>query len=316
MEKNSRKMPVVLGPTAAGKTAFAAHLASRLDGEIISADSRQVYRGMDIGTGKDYGDYMVDGNQVPAHLIDILDAGFEYNVYLFKQDFLRVYEDLSDRGKIPVLCGGSGLYIESVIKNYKLLHVPPNENLRADLDKKDFQELEGILKLYGPLHNQTDITSKKRIIRAIEIAMYQSTRSEPLEEEKELDTLVFGIKLERNIRRKRITERLMSRLDEGMVAEVENLIASGISHEKLDYYGLEYRYISLYIRGELAYDEMVSRLKSAIHQFAKRQMTYFRGMERRGTMIQWIDGMKSVEEMTDEALGIYRCDSDLPEQIT
>ena len=316
MEKNSRKMPVVLGPTAAGKTAFAAHLASRLDGEIISADSRQVYRGMDIGTGKDYGDYMVDGNQVPAHLIDILDAGFEYNVYLFKQDFLRVYEDLSDRGKIPVLCGGSGLYIESVIKNYKLLHVPPNESLRADLDKKDFQELEGILKLYGPLHNQTDITSKKRIIRAIEIAMYQSTRSEPLEEEKELDTLVFGIKLERNIRRKRITERLMSRLDEGMVAEVENLIASGISHEKLDYYGLEYRYISLYIRGELAYDEMVSRLKSAIHQFAKRQMTYFRGMERRGTMIQWIDGMKSVEEMTDEALGIYRCDSDLPEQIT
>ncbi|MCP4311413.1 MAG: tRNA (adenosine(37)-N6)-dimethylallyltransferase MiaA [Bacteroidetes bacterium] len=306
MEKNSTTLVTVLGPTAAGKTAFAAHMARSLDGEIISADSRQVYRGMDIGTGKDYDDYLVNGKRMPAHLIDILDAGYEYNVYLFRQDFQRVYQEITERGKIPLLCGGSGLYIESVLKNYKLLHVPPDKSLRADLEEKDLKELEGMLKLYGPLHNQTDITSKKRIIRAIEIAMHQSTRLEPLVEEKELNPIVFGIGLERSVRRKRITERLMKRLDDGLTKEVEGLIAGGLTHEKLDYYGLEYRYISRYIRKELNYDEMVRRLNSAIHQFAKRQMTYFRGMERRGIMIHWIDGLKPVEEMTEEAMSICR----------
>jgi len=310
MEGNSANLVCVLGPTAAGKTAFAAQLACQLDGEIISADSRQVYRGMDIGTGKDYGDYVVEDKKVPAHLIDILDAGYEYNVYLFKQDFLRVFEDITDRRKFPLLCGGSGLYIESVLKNYKLLHVPPDLKLRDDLELKGLEELMGMLKLYGPLHNQTDVTSKKRIIRAIEIAKYQSAIPEANEDVRELNSLVFGIKLERSIRRKRITERLMKRLDEGMVKEVEDLIDGGISHEKLDYYGLEYRYISLYIRKELTYDEMIERLNSAIHQFAKRQMTYFRGMERRGTIIHWIDGMKSLEEMTTEALGICRQNPD------
>jgi len=303
-------MLTVLGPTAAGKTAFAAHLASKLEGEIISADSRQVYRGMDIGTGKDYEDYRVDEQLVPAHLIDIIDAGYEYNVYLFKQDFLRVFEEISERGKLPLLCGGTGMYIESVVKNYKLRHVPADYKLREDLDKKNLPELKDMLKLYGPLHNQTDVSSKKRLIRALEIANHQSTGPEPSEEEKELKSLVFGIKLERLSRRKRITERLMRRLEEGMVEEVEQLIADGLSHEKLDYYGLEYRYISRYIRGDLSYDEMVSRLNSAIHQFAKRQMTYFRGMERRGTTIHWIDGMLSPEEMTGEAMSIYKNDPD------
>jgi len=309
MEISSSKILTVLGPTAAGKTAFAAHLAHLLDGEIISADSRQVYRGMDIGTGKDYEDYKVEGKPVPAHLIDILDAGYEYNVYLFKQDFFKAFEDISDRGKLPVLCGGSGMYIESVLKNYKLLHVPADPGLRADLEEKDIMELEGMLKLYGPLHNQTDVTSKKRIIRAIEIAKHQSTSPEPSEENMELNSLVFGIKLDRIIRRKRITERLMNRLGQGMVEEVEKLLAGGISHEKLDYYGLEYRYISRYLRKELTYDVMVSRLNSAIHQFAKRQMTYFRGMERRGSKIHWIDGMLSMDKMTEEAMRICRHDS-------
>lgn len=303
-------MLTVLGPTAAGKTAFAARLAACLDGEIISADSRQVYRGMDIGTGKDYEDYRVDGKLIPAHLIDIIDAGYEYNVYLFKQDFLRVFEDISERGMLPLLCGGSGMYIESVLKNYKLLHVPADPGLRKDLEKKDLPELKDLLKLYGPLHNQTDVTSKKRIIRAIEIAMHQSVHPELSRQDRELKSLVFGIKLERLVRRKRITERLMRRLDEGMVEEVERLIDNGVSYEKLDYYGLEYRYISRYLRMDITFDEMVSGLNTAIHQFAKRQMTYFRGMERRGTKINWIDGMLTPEEMIAEALRIYDSDPD------
>ncbi|MDX2429720.1 MAG: tRNA (adenosine(37)-N6)-dimethylallyltransferase MiaA [Bacteroides sp.] len=309
MKKSPINLLTILGPTAAGKTAFSAHLASRLDGEIISADSRQVYRGMDIGTGKDYGDYLVNGSQVPVHLIDILEAGFEYNVYLFKQDFSRIFLDISDRGKMPVLCGGSGLYIESVLKNYRLLQVPPNESLRAELEKKDSHELEKILSLYGPLHNQTDITSRKRMIRAIEIAKFQSGPSDPplsASGNDDLHPLIFGVHLDRGIRRKRITERLMKRLEEGMVEEVEGLIASGVSTDKLDYYGLEYRYVSRYIIKELSYDEMVNKLNSAIHQFAKRQMTYFRGMERRGALIHWIDGTLSVEEMCEKALAIYK----------
>lgn len=299
-------MLTILGPTAAGKTAFAAHLAHRLDGEVISADSRQVYRGMDIGTGKDYEDYVVDGEQVTFHLIDILDAGEEYNVYRFKQDFVRALAEISDREKFPLLCGGSGMYIESVLNNYKLLQVPPDKTLRAELEGKDLVELEGILKSYGPLHNRTDTTSKKRIIRAIEIAMFQSRDEAAPTGGVNLDPLIIGIHLERSIRRARITERLKKRLDEGMVEEVLSLIDAGVSPEMLDYYGLEYRYISRYLLKEMNYDEMVERLNTAIHQFSKRQMTYFRGMERRGAFIHWIDGSYPLEKMCTEALEICR----------
>jgi tRNA dimethylallyltransferase len=309
MENHSAELVTVLGPTAAGKTAFAAHLAKRIGGEIISADSRQVYRGMNIGTGKDYNDYLVDGEPVPCHLIDVLDAGYEYNVYLFKQDFLRVYTDISDRNRIPVLCGGTGLYIESVLRNYKLLHVPVNEDLRADLEKKNFKELVGILKLHGPLHNQTDTVNKKRIIRAIEIAMYQASQPEIQADVRDLNAVVLGIELDRNIRRKRITERLHKRLEEGMVKEVEGLLEQGVTPAKMEYYGLEYRYVTRYIRKEITFDEMVKRLNTAIHQFAKRQMTYFRGMERRGINIHWIDGLLPMEERIERAMLI--CQSTL-----
>ncbi len=312
MARDNAELVTVLGPTAAGKTAFAAHLSHQIGGEIISADSRQVYRGMDIGTGKDYDDYLVHGNAVPFHLIDILDAGYEYNVYLFKNDFLRVFNDISDRGRIPVMCGGSGLYIESVLKNYKLLNVPVNEALRTELEEKDFDELSGILRLYGPLHNQTDTTNKKRMIRAIEIAMFQASQSDIPVEERELNSVVLGIKLERSIRRKRISDRLGKRLDEGLVKEVEGLLEQGVTPEKLEYYGLEYRYVSRFIRSELTYDEMVSTLNTAIHQFAKRQMTYFRGMERRGIPIHWIDGLLSMDEMVGEALSICKKSINLP----
>lgn len=294
----------VLGHTAAGKTAFAAHLAHHVGGEIISADSRQVYRGMDIGTGKDYKDYLVEDHRVPVHLIDILDAGYEYNVYLFKRDFLRVYTDIFERGIMPVLCGGTGLYIESVLRDYRLLNVPLNTRLREELENKNHEELAGILKLYGPLHNITDTVRRKRLIRAIEIAMYQSGQPEDSGDDRELNPLVLGISFERTIRRARITQRLRERVEEGLVEEVEGLLGSGVPAEKLDYYGLEYRYVSKYILEELTYDEMFSKLNTAIHQFAKRQMTYFRGMERRDIAIHWLDGTLSMEEKREQAVAL------------
>lgn len=295
----------VLGHTAAGKTAFAAHLAYRLGGEMISADSRQVYRKMDIGTGKDYNDYLVGDTRVPVHLIDILDAGSEYNVYLYKQDFLRVFTDISKRGLMPVLCGGTGLYIESVLQNYRLLNVPLNPGLRESLEKKSFEELTGILKLYVPLHNTTDTVNRKRLIRAIEIAMYQSGQPDDLKNERFMNSLVLGIRFDRSVRRERITRRLKERLEEGMVEEVEQLLNSGVPAEKLDYYGLEYRYVSNYLMNQLTYDEMFSKLNTAIHQFAKRQMTYFRGMERRGIPIHWLDGSLSTEEKLERAIALF-----------
>jgi tRNA dimethylallyltransferase len=306
MEQGGADLVTVLGPTASGKTAFAAQLASRIGGEIISADSRQVYRGMDIGTGKDWGDYLVDGERIPVHLVDILDAGYEYNVYLFKQDFLRVFTDISGRNRIPVLCGGSGLYIESVLRDYRLLYVPVNPDLRRDLGSKSIEELAGILQRYSPLHNTTDTVNRKRIIRAIEIAMYQSSQPEKDADAADLTPVVLGIRLDRATRRKRITGRLMRRLGEGMVEEVEGLLEKGVSPERMEYYGLEYRYVTRYIRHELTYDEMVKRLNTAIHQFAKRQMTYFRGMERRGTVIHWIDGLLPMEEKVEMALSKCR----------
>jgi tRNA dimethylallyltransferase len=295
----------VLGHTAAGKTKFAAHLAHYFSGEIISADSRQVYRRMNIGTGKDYGDYMIDGHQVPVHLLDILDAGDEYSVYLFKRDFINVFSDISERGIMPVLCGGTGLYIESVLRNYRLLDVPVNRELREELEKKSMEELAGMLRLYVPLHNRTDIVNRKRLIRAIEIAMYQSSQPDQPEEEKCLNSLVLGISFERSLRRERITDRLRKRLEEGMVEEVDALLKSGIPAQKLDYYGLEYRYVCKYLMNELTFEEMQSQLNSAIHQFAKRQMTYFRGMERRGINIHWLDGTLPLEEKVEQAVALF-----------
>ena len=306
MEKNPFDLIAILGHTAAGKTAFAANLAFGVGGEIISADSRQVYRGMDIGTGKDYADYLVEDVRVPVHLIDLVEAGYEYNVYLFKHDFLGAYTDITDRNLIPILCGGTGLYIESVLRNYKMIDVPVNEVLRADLELKSFEELKGILRLYGPLHNVTDTGNRKRMIRAIEIGMFQAAQPEEEEGERELNPIILGIRFERIVRRKRITDRLRDRMENGLVEEVERLMEAGVSAEKMEYYGLEYKWISKFILKELTYEDMFKKLNTAIHQFAKRQMTYFRGMERRGLTIHWIDGQISMEDKVDLAMKIIK----------
>jgi tRNA dimethylallyltransferase len=293
----------ILGPTASGKTSVAARVASVLNGEVISADSRQVYRGMDLGTGKDYADYVVDGLQVPYHLIDIVDAGYEYNVFEYQKEFLKVFEDLSRRGKLPVMCGGSGLYLEAVLKNYKLIQVPLNEKLRAELDDKLLWELELILKGYkNYLHNQTDTESTKRAIRAIEIEEYYLTHPEIDTGMPEIRSLVVGVKFERDARRKRITSRLKQRLKEGMLEEVQQLLDRGLTPEQLTYYGLEYKYMTLHLTGKLTYQQMFDGLNVAIHQFAKRQMTWFRRMENQGTRIHWLDGFLPMEEKVGKIL--------------
>lgn len=296
-------MLTILGSTAVGKTTFAAHMAARLDGEVISADSRQVYRGMDIGTGKDLADYMVDGRLVPVHLVDIADAGYQYNVFEYQRDFLKVFDDMQKRGKFPVLCGGSGLYLEAVLNNYKLIQVPVNETLRQQLSGKSLQELIVILKNFkSKLHNITDIENEKRAVRAIEIEQFYADNQEIDTRMPELRSLVVGIKYDRQSRRKRITQRLQQRLDEGMVDEVRNLIDSGLSPDDLIYYGLEYKYITQHLMGELTFDQMVEKLNTAIHQFAKRQMTWFRRMERQGTNIHWLDGYQPLEEKIERVL--------------
>jgi len=286
----------ILGPTASGKTQLAAHLAARLNGEVISADSRQVYRGMDIGTGKDMADYMVDGKMVPVHLIDIVDAGYQYNVYEYQRDFQEVYHDLQNRGKFPVLCGGSGLYLEAVLNNYRLIQVPVNEELRQKLEGKTLDELTEILKSYkSRLHNITDVENERRAIRAIEIEDFYATHAENNSPMPKLNSLVVGVKFDRLSRRKRITQRLHQRLNEGMVEEVKKLLDTGLKPDDLMYYGLEYKYITQYLMGDLTYDSMVEKLNTAIHQFAKRQMTWFRRMERQGTVIYWLDGYQPLE---------------------
>jgi len=291
------QMLAILGPTASGKTSVAVHVALNLDGEVISADSRQVYRGMDIGTGKDSADYTVDEVSVPCHLTDILDAGEKYNVFRYQNDFLRVYNDIISRKKFPILCGGSGLYIESVLKKYHLTQVPKNQELRKKLQGKSIEELIEILKQEKKdLHNTTDFEDTRRAIRAIEIENY--IKNHPLEKSPipKIKTLIVGIKSERDIRRQRITDRLKARLKEGMVEEVENLLKNGIPPEQLTYYGLEYKFVTLYITGQIDYKEMYQRLEIAIHQFSKRQMTWFRGMERRGIPIHWIDSTIPLEQ--------------------
>jgi tRNA dimethylallyltransferase len=302
----------ILGPTATGKTTLAAHLAARLGGEVISADSRQVYRGMDIGTGKDLEDYVVNGMVVPVHLTDIADAGYQYNVYEYKRDFQKVMSGLQARGKFPVLCGGSGLYIEAVLRDYRLIEVPVNVALRAALKGKSLEKLTTLLKTYkSNLHNITDIVNEKRAIRAIEIeehylSLSPSVTDAPLSVSTygshSLSPLVVGIQFDVETRRKRITERLHQRLNNGMVEEVEGLLRSGINPEALTYYGLEYKFITLYLTGELSLQEMTEKLNIAIHQFAKRQMTWFRKMEREGTVIHWIDGNLTLEEKVNKVM--------------
>lgn len=292
----------ILGPTASGKTDFAAHLAARIgNAEIISADSRQVYRGMDIGTGKDLADYTVDGVGIPYHLIDILDAGEKYNLFQYQQDFWKAYNDIVSRGKTPILCGGTGLYIESILKSYKMMPVPENAELRKQLEGKSLEELTDILSGYKTLHNTTDIDTAKRAVRAIEIQVYYKENHIEERNFPQLRSLTIGVEIERELRRQKITNRLHKRLEQGMVDEVRGLLQH-VKAEDLLYYGLEYKFLTLYILGELPYEEMVRQLEIAIHQFAKRQMTWFRGMEKRGTHIHWLDAKLPMEAKVDQVL--------------
>lgn len=295
----------ILGPTASGKTRLAAHLAYELDGEIISADSRQVYRGMDIGTGKDLSDYEINGRHIPYHLVDIRDAGEKYTLFHYQQDFHRVFRNIASRNKIPILCGGTGLYIESALKGYRLLDVPENQALRESLSGKTLEELTKILASYKKLHNSTDTDTKKRAIRAIEIADYQAKQQAEELTFDPIDSLIIGIDIDRELRRQNISSRLKKRLDEGLIDEVKQLLQSGVTVEDLLYYGLEYKFVTLYVIDSLSYDEMFAQLETAIHQFAKRQMTWFRGMERRGFTIHWIDAALPLDEKVGKCLELW-----------
>jgi tRNA dimethylallyltransferase len=302
--KSAYDLLVVTGPTASGKTSLAAAVASVTGGEVISADSRQVYRNMNLGTGKDYDDYLVNGIKVPFHLIDIVDAGYKYNVFEYQRDFLNAYSMLKEKKKFPVVCGGSGMYADSIISGYKMEEVPPDSGLRAELDKKSMEELKEILSTYKDLHNITDIDTKKRVIRAIEIEHFNKSRKKKNIGFPKVNSLVVGVLFDRDTRRERITERLKQRLSSGMVDEVKNLMTQGVDTDTLIYYGLEYKYIALYLAGKITYSSMASELEIAIHQFAKRQMTWFRGMERRGTKINWIDGNMPVDEKVGKILNL------------
>lgn len=295
----------ILGPTASGKTPLAASLAARIGSEIISADSRQVYRRMDLGTGKDLADYTVNGVQIPYHLIDICEPGYRYNVFEYQRDFLVAYEKIVATGKTPILCGGTGMYLESVLRGYRLIPVPENPDLRKALENYTLDELTEMLSRYKTLHNITDVDTVKRAIRAIEIEEYYLHTDASEREFPQLDSLVIGVDIDRELRREKISRRLRQRLDEGMVDEVRHLLDEGIPAENLIYYGLEYKYLTQYVIGEMEYAEMVRQLEIAIHQFAKRQMTWFRGMERRGIRIHWIDATRTMDEKVDEIMAIY-----------
>lgn len=294
----------IIGPTASGKTPLAAALANKLDTEIISGDSRQVYRRMDLGTGKDLVDYAVNGHEVPYHLIDIVEPGYKYNVFEYQRDFLKAYEEITAKGKLPVLCGGTGMYVESVLKGYRLLPVPENPELRASLEGKTLEELTHILEGYKKLHNSTDVDTAKRAIRAIEIEEYYKQQPPEYREFPSLHSLIVGVNIDRELRREKITRRLKQRLEEGMVEEVRGLLAEGIHPDNLIYYGLEYKFLTQYVIGELTYEEMFLQLETAIHQFAKRQMTWFRGMERRGFTIHWLDATLPMEEKLEQIINL------------
>jgi len=302
MDKPMHNIIVITGPTATGKTRLAALVADRLGSEIISADSRQVYRGMDVGTGKDLSDYIVDGHRIPAHLLDIVDAGYRYNVYEYQRDFLKVFEEMTGRGCLPVVCGGSGMYVDSIVSGYRLIQVPVNNPLRTLLDGRSLEELTEILAQYKSLHNRTDVDTVKRAVRAIEIADYYTHH--PVDEKPfpVRNPLVTAVFFDRETRRQRITSRLKVRLEGGMIEEVQRLLADGVHPEDLLYYGLEYKYVTLYLVNKMSYDEMAQKLEVEIHRFAKRQMTWFRGMERRGITINWIDGQLPDEEKVEAIL--------------
>ncbi len=298
-------MITILGPTASGKTPFAAALARRIGGEIISADSRQVYRRMDIGTGKDLDDY----GEVPYHLIDIAEPGTKYNLFQYQHDFLKAYEDIRSRGVTPILCGGTGLYLEAVLKGYQLAPVPENKQLRASLEGKSLDELTQMLvelkrKNGTNMHNKTDVDSAQRAIRAIEIELFNGENPQEGAQIPPIDSLIIGVDIDREERRSKISRRLKQRLETGMVEEVKALLDSGIPADDLIYYGLEYKFVTEYIIGKTTYEEMYRSLEIAIHQFAKRQMTWFRGMERRGFTIHWIDAMRPMEEKVAEIIGV------------
>jgi len=296
----------ILGATATGKTTVAVALADKIGAEIISADSRQVYRGMDIGTGKDIDEYNYNGKNIPYHIIDIVDAGEKYNVFQYQSDFLKAYAQINEKGSNTVLCGGTGMYIDAVTKGYRLIEVNDNNELRAELESKELSELKEILSNYKELHNKSDITDKKRAIRAIEIEEYYKNNSDIDTNYPIINNIFIGIDVDRDTRRKRISDRLKARLNEGMVDEVKTLIDSGIKPDDLMYYGLEYKFITQYIIGELSYAQMVNSLQTAIHQFAKRQMTWFRGMERKGALIHWIDGLQPIDSKINEIYDLIK----------
>ena len=303
--KPRTRLITILGPTACGKTALAVALANELGSEIISADSRQVYRGMDIGTGKDLEDYVVDGKRGPYHLIDIVEPGSKYKHYRYQRDFLAAYDDIVSRGAQPILCGGTGLYIEAVLKGYALSTVPQNPALRKQLEGESLETLTQKLvelkkKNNSNMHNITDVDSCQRAIRAIEIETYNLEHTAERRPAQPVDAIVFGLDIDREERRRKISERLRQRLDNGMVDEIKRLLDSGVAPTDLIYYGLEYKYVTEYVIGKLSFDEMFRQLEIAIHQFAKRQMTWFRGMERRGTVIHWLDAALCMEKKINE----------------
>jgi len=293
-------MITILGPTASGKTALAAHLAYAHDGEVISADSRQVYRGMSVGTGKDLSEYMVNGKAVPYHLIDIADPGYEYNIFEYQRDFLKAYNDITSRGKLPILCGGSGMYLESVLRKYRLKKTEPSQETREALAQKTDEELKDLLFSLKTPHNTTDLHERNRMIRAILISMTPDEKAGENVFPEQMPSFIFGIHWERTLLREKITNRLQTRLEHGMIEEVRELLNSGLTADQIKFYGLEYRYIMLYLEQQMDYNEMFNRLNIAIHQFAKRQMTWFRKMEKNEIPIFWLDGAASLEENLDK----------------
>ncbi len=291
-------MIVILGPTATGKTAIATRLAATINGEIISADSRQVFRGMDIGTGKDLSEYMVDETPIPYHLIDIVDPGTEYSLFNFQHDCYRAYDEIVAHGNMPILCGGTGLYLESVIRAYPIVEVPMNEALRTRLQPLSLDQLSEMLAKLKKLHNHTDTESRERVLRAIEIETFYRDYPQKVENSRKViePMAIFGIYFDREVIRQRITQRLKERLENGMIEEVQRIVDRGVSHERLQKYGLEYKYVSLYLQNKLSYDALFEELNIAIHQFAKRQTTWFRRMEKNGISIVWLDGSWSIDE--------------------
>jgi len=304
MVKKQYKLISIIGATASGKTSLASNIALRINGEIISADSRQVYKGMSIGTGKDIEDYTVNDVNIPYHLIDIVNAGYKYNVFEYQRDFLKALYDIDSRNKQAILCGGSGMYIEAVLKGYKLINVPPNKNLQLILSEKSDDELAIILSNYKTLHNISDTSSRKRLLRSIEIADYYSKQKNTDTYYPDIDSIIFGIKYDRDTRRRRITERLNERLNNGMVEEIEKLLNSGVTPEQLIFYGLEYKFITQHVTGELSFNEMFEKLNTAIHQFSKRQETWFRRMEKQGFIINWLDGHLPLKSKIEQIISL------------